>query len=584
MLILNAEGKSGQQHASWDIGAGTPMFLGRNTDNDCSVPWDKSISRNHAELTLTGDVLTVRCLPRSRNLIHKNGLAKIQAEVLPGESFKIGDTRFTLELRTPTNPAVSIIAQGVSSDSNTTSLLMNPADVRMALVSESAASLWTSADEQDLARRALEVLSTALAGADLLVVLTCKDIQSASRPKIVHWHKEASGVQAVVSRELIAKALGQSETAIQVQLDILGDPTEEGRWAFCVPIRSTAASPWCIYVGGTFGKSDDYGPFLSPEKLKPDAGVTELVAHLMGAIRSVRSLESRFDGMRSFFSPSLLSTIASSDATSDSLAPRETDVVAIYCDLRGFSRMVAKGSSDLHGLLARISGALGVMTENIIDQQGAIADFQGDSALGFWGWPLALANGPIPAIRAALKIQRVFEEAAKSRHSELSGFQVGIGIATGRAIAGRIGTRDHAKIGIFGPVVNVASRLEGLTKKTGASILLDEATAVAAASSLHPDEGRCRPIGSLQPVGFEQPINVTELLPPEDESSVSNADIENFTDAVIAFKAGEWDRSHKLLGLLPGQDRTKDFLLVQIASANYQAPIDWDGVIRMTSK
>ena len=224
------------------------------------------------------------------------------------------------------------------------------------------------------------------------------------------------------------------------------------------------------------------------------------------------------------------------------------------------------------------------MTQSIIGQQGAIADFQGDSALGFWGWPLALTNGPIPACRAALQIQRIFELAAAEKDEELGGFRVGIGIATGRAIAGRIGTRDHAKIGIFGPVVNVASRLEGLTSRIGASILMDHDTAVAARANLSPEEGRCRPIGSFQPAGFDHPVSVVELLPPESQSSISDANIENFVDAVVAFKTGQWDKCRKLLGLLPADDRPRDFLLVQIASQNYQPPCDWSGVIRLESK
>lgn len=58
-------------------------------------------------------------------------------------------------------------------------------------------------------------------------------------------------------------------------------------------------------------------------------------------------------------------------------------MLAIYCDLRGFLGMVSEGSADLYALLNRISAALSVMTHNIIEQEGVIAAFQGDSALGF---------------------------------------------------------------------------------------------------------------------------------------------------------------------------------------------------------
>lgn len=584
MLILTAEGSSSGQSDSWEISANAVVTLGRHSRNNCSVPWDDMISRNHAEISAEESSLRICCLPGSRSPIWKDGQTHMAVDVSDGESFRIGQTWFAVTIRTKQLPVVDIIDQGMSTADHTTSVLMSPADLRMSVVSQSSTALWKTTSERELAEQALLILHQVLNFAQLLVILSCRDVASANRPKIIHWHKNRSGVQATVSRELIAQAMGQGETAIEVESDALGGAVKSGRWNFCVPVTSDAAVPWCIYVGGTFGETDDYGPFMTPEKLRSDASVTQLVAHLTGAIRSVRALEDRFEGVRQFFSPRLLDKVTSRDSTASELAPRETEIVAIYCDLRGFSRMVSEGAHDLHALLSRISEALGIMTQSIIEHDGVIADFQGDSALGFWGWPVALTHGAIPACRAALQIQRIFQMATASDSPDGRGFQVGIGIASGRAIAGRIGTQDHAKIGVFGPVVNVASRLEGLTKKVGATILVDRSTAAAIRSHLPQEEGRCRPIGSIQPVGFDRPISVSELLPPESQSTISSADIENYVDAVAAFRTGEWDRCRKLLGLLPADDRPRDFLLVQIASHNYQPPPGWSGIIHVDSK
>ncbi|MEP3479068.1 MAG: adenylate/guanylate cyclase domain-containing protein [Fuerstiella sp.] len=584
MLILTAEGASALDKASWKIAEGPAMILGRHAASDLPVVWDSAVSRKHAAVQIVDSRLHVRCLPGSTHPLWKDAKSQKEATLEVGQSFRIGRTWFEVKSDVPMTPVVDIIPSGIPDAAHTTSTILSPADIRLAVVSENATALWTTTTEKQLAEEALRILHNVLYFAELLVVLSCENIAAANRPTIVHWHKNKSGVKASVSRELIAEAMKNSETAIEVESDVMGGSIKKGRWAFCVPVKSDAAVPWCIYVGGVFGEGADFGPFLTANKLSPDAGVTQLVAHLTGAIRSVRSLEDRFDGIRQFFSPRLLETVAGDNATGADLAPQETDIVAIYCDLRGFSKLVSSESSDLHGLLQRISAALGVMTQSIIEEEGVIADFQGDSALGFWGWPVALANGPIPACRAALKIQRLFRKAIAARDPKLAGFQVGIGIASGRAIAGRIGTRDHAKIGVFGPVVNVASRLEGLTKKVGAQILMDHETAAAVASHLSPEEGRCRPIGSLQPAGFDHSIHVSELLGPESESPISNDDIENFTDAVAAFQKGEWDKSRKLLGLLPADDRPRDFLLVQIASLGYQPPKNWAGTVNVDSK
>lgn len=584
MLILTAECDSQGHKESWELVPELPMYLGRSSDNDCSIHWDHQVSRNHAELKVHGDSLQVRCLPRSRNLLETAGTRQVYAEIPVGDSFRIGQTTFNVTSRIRSQPAVKVIDQGVGTDTNTTSMIMNPADIRLAVVSQNAPSLWLAEGNRALAKRALEILNQVLTGADLLVVVSCKDVKSADRPKVIHWHKDESGLQAVVSRQLISQALEKSETAIQVESDIHGDPIAEGRWSFCVPVSSENSEPWCVYVAGVFGKAADYGPFLTPERLKADANVTELVAHLTGAIRSVRSLENRFDGLRQFFSPRLLDAIPRDAGGLPDMAPQETDIVALYCDLRGFSRLAARSTGDLHRLLARVSGALSVMTSSIIQHHGAIADFQGDSALGFWGWPVALSDGALPAIRAALQIRRIFAQASIHTGGDLEGFDVGIGLAKGRAIAGRIGTGDHGKIGVFGPVVNVASRLEGLTKSVGASILMDQATAEFARAQLPSREGRCRRIGHIQPAGFDAPLQVTQLLPPEETSEIADDDIANFANALDAFETGTWEHCRNLLGNLPATDRCRDFLLVQMASENYRPPSSWDGVIRMSAK
>ena len=209
------------------------------------------------------------------------------------------------------------------------------------------------------------------------------------------------------------------------------------------------------------------------------------------------------------------------------LDPRETEVTILFCDLRGFSKTVEAGEGNLLAVLNRVSTALGVMTQNILRYRGAIADFLGDAALGFWGWPIDHPGKAEDACRAALGIRAAFAEFGKSPTHPLYGFRVGIGIASGRAVAGGIGTAEQAKVTVFGPVVNSASRLQDMTKLLRVPILIDEPTAEAIREHTAPDVARVRRLAKVRPYGLDTPLMVTELLPPEGVGeSLSNENVD----------------------------------------------------------
>jgi adenylate cyclase len=267
------------------------------------------------------------------------------------------------------------------------------------------------------------------------------------------------------------------------------------------------------------------------------------------------------------------------------LAPRETEISVLFCDLRGFSRHSEHHADSLLELLNRVSKALGVMTHHILEQGGVVGDFQGDAAMGFWGWPLAQPDAVLRTCRAALAIRREFEAAAKEPHSPLAGFHAGIGVATGKAVAGKIGTVDHVKVTVFGPVVNLASRLEGMTKILRAPILLDEATARAVREHVPRDAARVRRLAIVRPYGMDASLEVSELLPPASQYPLlTDEHLATSEAALDAFLAGRWSSAYELLHRMPAEDQVADFLTVYIAKNNRMPPPGWDGVIALESK
>jgi len=205
--------------------------------------------------------------------------------------------------------------------------------------------------------------------------------------------------------------------------------------------------------------------------------------------------------------------------------------------------------------------------------------------MGFWGWPISHPDAIERACLAALAIRVEFEAAARQPNHPLADFRMGIGLATGRAVAGRIGTTDQVKVTVFGPVVNLASRLEGMTKILHAPILLDNATARAVREQVPPESARCRRIAVVKPYGLTSAVEVSELLPPvKDYPDLTDEHIRSYEAALDAFLAGDWSEAVERLHEVPAKDRVKDFLTIFIAQHNRTPPPGWNGVIPLLSK
>ena len=407
---------------------------------------------------------------------------------------------------------------------------------------------------------------------------------SVPSPRVLHWDQRlAVTADFRPSQGLILESLRQRQSVLQVWrgAEMAGNEaftaSDAFDWAFCTPVLGKSCQGWGLYVAGRFNvERTGLTPSSDPTDLREDVKFTELVAAMLSSLRQMRLLEHRQATLSQFFSPVVLDTLAVEDPEIV-LAPRETEVSVLFCDLRGFSRESERQAGDLLGLLQRVSRALGVMTHHIRQQGGVVGDFQGDAAMGFWGWPLPQKDAVLRTCRAALAVRTEFEAT--------EGFRAGIGVATGRAVAGKIGTVDQVKVTVFGPVVNLASRLEGMTKILRAPILLDEATARIVRKQVPRDVARVRRLAIVRPYGLDAPLEVSELLPPVSQyPELTDQHLEYYEAALDAFLSKNWPKAFELLHRIPAEDQVKDFLVVYIAQHNRRPPADWDGVIQLESK
>jgi adenylate cyclase len=359
----------------------------------------------------------------------------------------------------------------------------------------------------------------------------------------------------------------------------------DAEWASCTPLRDEGLLGRGLYVAGRIDRPAPSADSLArDEEFNGNLKFAELVADVYGSVQRVRDLEYRVDQFGRYFSRGVQSVIAERDRAA-LLDARPTPVTVLFCDLRGSCRIAEEGAGDLPRVWQTVSEALAIMTGAILDNGGVVGDFQGDAAMGFWGWP---PDGPEPdpqtqverATKAALEIRRKFAQRADLKDHPLSGFACGIGLAHGPAIAGRIGTPDQFKIGVFGPVVNLAARLESLTKQFRVPILADDA--VAHLLTPGPRWLRTRAVATVQPVGLAAALQVTELLLPADEpGAMAEPRRLDYEAAHRLFLNGKWDAATKLLKFPDGpSDRLKAFMAAHPAGP----PAGWGGVIPLTEK
>jgi adenylate cyclase len=164
----------------------------------------------------------------------------------------------------------------------------------------------------------------------------------------------------------------------------------------------------------------------------------------------------------------------------------------------------------------------------------------------------------------------------------LCGFACGVGIAHGLAMAGRLGTMDQFKVGVFGPVVNLAARLESLTKQAGVPILVDEMVAKHVQSQ-KAGWARVRRVATVRPAGMAAPVPVAELLPPVGPESLAEPRRLDYESALDAFRVGRWKDTRDLLRFL-ADDGPSKFLIEFMNRFPDGAPAGWDGVMGMEKK
>jgi adenylate cyclase len=155
------------------------------------------------------------------------------------------------------------------------------------------------------------------------------------------------------------------------------------------------------------------------------------------------------------------------------LAPAQREVTILFSDIRGFTTM--SENKPPQAVLELLDRYLGLMAQVVREHGGMVNKFLGDGMLACWGVPTPSGTHAADAMRAALDMRRRLEEFNAPRAPEPP-LRMGIGLHTGVVAAGMLGGSEQSEYTVIGDAVNVASRIEGLTKGLGVDILVSEST------------------------------------------------------------------------------------------------------------
>ncbi len=589
MLELIAQGPQPAQRWRQDVSVGGPYVLGRSLEADFPVPWDRGISRQHLSIQAGRESLSISRISSSANPVFVGGEAQ-ESFVLASEGrFAIGETSFAVRTVAPSSAERTPVEQAVFDSQTLRAVRFDDADRRIEVLTRLPDVILGTSSTEEIHHRVVDLILTGVPRADAAAIVAGRQpdeihVLHQDRRRPLEGRLQPSG-------RLVAECLRSGRSVLHVWDATASDSrftvAAELDWAFCTPLESAGSQSTGLYVAGRREGHSSSSPqqrIRPADALQADVKFAELVAEILNSVLRLKSLERQTAGLKQFLAPPILEALGD-NFDAKLLEPRECEATVLFCDLRGFSAKAEKASGDLVGLLERVSQALGVMTREIMNHNGVTGDFLGDAALGFWGWPISSAEAPVDACRAALAIRKAFADSATQSDHPLRDFRVGIGIAHGPSVAGKIGTPEQAKFTVFGPVVNLASRLEGMTKQLRVPILIDEATAAIVRARLPRSVGRVRNLARVLPYGSERPLVVSELLPSaSDLPELSDENLANYEAAFESFSSGTWDEAYRLLHRLPPEDRAPDFLNQIITSHNRVAPAGWDGIVKMPSK
>ena len=246
------------------------------------------------------------------------------------------------------------------------------------------------------------------------------------------------------------------------------------------------------------------GFLLDP--LYPSIGATSTYLAVVGMLYVTTDKEKRFvrRAFGQYVAPELLAKIEKAPH-SMKLGGEIRPLTILFMDVRDFTP-ISEGLSPSE-LVEFMNHLFSALTDAIQSELGTIDKYIGDAIMAFWNAPLDIPNHPVRACRAALKMRAVLADmngrdafGFHQRGGKRAQVKIGIGLHTGEACVGNMGSQRRFNYSVMGDVVNTTSRIESSSKEVGADIVVSDETTRAAPGFAFLEAGALPLKGKSQPV------------------------------------------------------------------------------------
>jgi adenylate cyclase len=269
--------------------------------------------------------------------------------------------------------------------------------------------------------------------------------------------------------------------------------------------------------------------------------------------------------------------------------PKKTEITVMFSDIRGFTTI--SENLDAQNLALFLNQYLSDMTGLVFEYQGTLDKYIGDAVMAFWGAPFEVDDHAISACNSALKMmQRVREMQREWEAQGKPQLDIGIGLNSGVASVGNMGSALRYGYTALGDTVNLSSRLEGLNKDYGTHIIVNETTYAATREA----KFVYRELDLIRVKGKTQPVMIYELIGRAGEENLYGnitdlqLRLDQFVRGRTLYRARRWEEAQHVFQIMidkwPNDGPARTYWKRCQEYLFDEPPSGWDGVFTMTHK